>query len=639
MHGAAITGNVELARELLDLGADMEAGDILECSPLYMAASCGQREVIHLLAKRGASLNHTNKFGGTPLEMLQVLYEPDTVKGVQSVGLYSLTGCVAHLVFLYFFLFFFFATLARSPLDTSHLPPLYSTSLASSTLIQQLALADLDNQKQAAIHRSFFRSSICEVNLLGVIRGFLYESFKTMHWSPLPATTHTSALLPDREEIKSNLCSGDRSGQVYESVKSLRTLLSIQHEPPIPTIVEMGVLPLLVELMDIEINDGEEQIERHICFEASWALTNIVSSSSPFTQAAVAHGASGVSINLMKSPNVEVRDQSIWALGNIAGDGPVLRDFLLSHDNLVPNIDFLWNFALSPSGLRNLMWTLSNLARGKPRPAFDSVLRLLPFIKRIYECEPNDTDILIDLMWCLSYLTDQDDESTVDIILSETGLLPTVVKLLSHSMPTVANPALRTLGNIASCGDNLTDEIILMGTLPVLKDLTSSCVKTLRKEAFWTLSNISAGPLHQVKAFVNAGLGEVVLTAVADHSLPDDVWAEACWCLCNMAVQIEDVEVSSLLASPFSIQRILTRLPCQHNPKIDAIMCAAIFDILTHTTAEIRTELLSCVVYKGRHLRHTVAHNMFVGVLRSLPPNTPEVPKIQILVEMLTPDI
>ena len=36
-----------------------------------------------------------------------------------------------------------------------------------------------------------------------------------------------------------------------------------------------------------------------------------------------------VQVNLMLSPNENVREQAAWCLGNVAGDGPKLRDFSL----------------------------------------------------------------------------------------------------------------------------------------------------------------------------------------------------------------------------------------------------------------------------------------------------------------------
>lgn len=46
----------------------------------------------------------------------------------------------------------------------------------------------------------------------------------------------------------------------------------------------------------------------------------------------VNEGAVPKFIALLNSPNSTVAEQSVWALGNIAGDGPATRDIVLKHN-------------------------------------------------------------------------------------------------------------------------------------------------------------------------------------------------------------------------------------------------------------------------------------------------------------------
>ena len=41
-------------------------------------------------------------------------------------------------------------------------------------------------------------------------------------------------------------------------------------------------------------------------------------------------------IELLSSPEADVREQAVWALGNIAGDSPDLRDRVLAANALMP---------------------------------------------------------------------------------------------------------------------------------------------------------------------------------------------------------------------------------------------------------------------------------------------------------------
>lgn len=62
-----------------------------------------------------------------------------------------------------------------------------------------------------------------------------------------------------------------------------------------------------------------------------------------------------------------------------------------------------------------------------------------------------------------------------------------------HNSYSVQTPALRTVGNIVTGDDLQTQIIINVAALPCLLSLLSSPKKGIRKEACWTISNITAG--------------------------------------------------------------------------------------------------------------------------------------------------
>jgi importin subunit alpha-1 len=151
--------------------------------------------------------------------------------------------------------------------------------------------------------------------------------------------------------------------QQLRAVMKFRKLLSIEKNPPIRDVIQLGVVPVFVELLKREENPTLQ-------FEAAWALTNIASGTSEDTRTVIQHGAVPIFCQLLLSTNDDVREQAVWALGNIAGDSAECRDIVLASGALRPLMQQLTENSKTTM-LRNATWTLSNFCRGKPQPPFD----------------------------------------------------------------------------------------------------------------------------------------------------------------------------------------------------------------------------------------------------------------------------
>lgn len=69
-----------------------------------------------------------------------------------------------------------------------------------------------------------------------------------------------------------------------------------------------------------------------------------------------------------------------------------------------------------------------------------------------------------------------------------------------HTQASVLVPALRTVGNIVTGDDAQTQIVINCSALPYLLNLlTTSPKKSIKKEACWTISNITAGTKAQIQ--------------------------------------------------------------------------------------------------------------------------------------------
>jgi len=155
---------------------------------------------------------------------------------------------------------------------------------------------------------------------------------------------------------------------------------------------------------------------------------------------------------------------------------------------------------------RNIIWTISNLCRGKPQPKFRLISAAIPIIASLLIVD--DDEVLTDACWALSYLSDDHSDNNLYIqSVIDAGVISDLISLLNHHNLTVQNPALRAIGNIVTGTDIQTSVVVQNGALPVLKKLMLNDSKTsIRKEVIWTLSNITAGTHYHIQSIIDEGI-------------------------------------------------------------------------------------------------------------------------------------
>lgn len=324
------------------------------------------------------------------------------------------------------------------------------------------------------------------------------------------------------QSIVENAAHGEPSNRLA-AVQAARKLLSRDRNPPIDDLIQSGILPILVDCLKVDDNSALQ-------FEAAWALTNIASGSSQQTQAVVQAGAVAHFMRLLESKHQNVCEQAVWALGNIIGDGPVLRDYVIRHGVVAPLLTFI-DPNVPLTFLRNVTWVIVNLCRNKePPPPMETIQQLLPALGVLIH--HNDLDILVDSVWALSYLTDCGNDHIQAVI--SVGVIPKLISFLTHHEIRLQTAALRAVGNVVTGTDEQTQMVIDNNALANFPALLQHPKEKIRKEAVWFLSNITAGTEQQVQCVIDAGLLPLIIKALTEGEFQTQ--KEAAWAISNLTV-------------------------------------------------------------------------------------------------------
>uniref|UniRef100_A0A914LD06 Importin subunit alpha n=2 Tax=Meloidogyne incognita group TaxID=654580 RepID=A0A914LD06_MELIC len=369
------------------------------------------------------------------------------------------------------------------------------------------------------------------------------------------------------QEIVEQAQSPDPEVQML-AVTQARKLLSSDRNPPIDDLISSGILPILVNCLEstnstlqfeaawalTNIASGTSEQTRAVVqagavpqffeivgfskyecfstlqFEAAWALTNIASGTSEQTRAVVQAGAVPHFLKLLDSQNMNVCEQAVWALGNIIGDGPHFRDYCIELGIVQPLLKFVAP-EIPLNFLRNVTWVMVNLCRSKdPPPNRQIVQMLLPALAMLIHHQ--DTSILVDTVWALSYLTDGGNDQIQLVI--DSGVVQFLIPLLATPEVKVQTAALRAVGNIVTGTDEQTQLVLDCGALQLMQPLLSHTKDKINKEAVWFLSNITAGNESQVQAVIDAGLIPMIIHLLDKGDFQTQ--KEAAWAVSNVTI-------------------------------------------------------------------------------------------------------
>jgi ankyrin repeat protein len=86
LHRAAYNGHLDVCRLLLDWGAKVDPVDVLEETPLHDAARQGHLSVVQLLVERGADVSIKSKSGNTAMDLARINGKKDLAEWLYTIS-------------------------------------------------------------------------------------------------------------------------------------------------------------------------------------------------------------------------------------------------------------------------------------------------------------------------------------------------------------------------------------------------------------------------------------------------------------------------------------------------------------------------------------------------------------------------
>jgi len=333
----------------------------------------------------------------------------------------------------------------------------------------------------------------------------------------------------------------------------LRDLLTAGKDAPVNESVELG----LGEAVLLFCNPGmpDELVE-----EAAWCLCNMASGNEATTEAIVKLGAVASLLSLVQSSNPLVLEHSIWAIGNVIGDSVELRTVFLDKRIVLRFSELTENYNEEMLNVYPVIaWTCSNIMRRSPIPAYNYCHGICNILTRLATFEANPT-LSADLLWSISNFTDQEN-MMIQLVIDSAPLFNFVVSNLKSRDNGMVKAALRCAGNIVSGNMVHTQAMLDKGFLDYVVPMLANPDSTVRKEAFWSLSNIAASSFPQVELLMSHPVMERAPYGLIDQS--EAVVKEASYLFCNLCKLSNDQIILKLVYSYYILDHLAQGLTSQ----------------------------------------------------------------------------
>ena len=310
---------------------------------------------------------------------------------------------------------------------------------------------------------------------------------------------------------------------------------------PIQEVIDSGVLRKFADFL--QRDDGCELQHTTVSI-----LINISAGEREHVKAVVELGVIPHLVRLMDSSHSKIPKAAAWALGNIAWDGPGYRDLVLQAGAVQPLMKLL-DQTSDLKSLRRYTWVLTSFCQGDPKPDFNL---LRPSLQKLNELiHHSDREVLTDACWALSHLTDGyvEDTQVVFDVIGDAGVCR-LVELLARDDMLAQEPALHILTYIAASGnasgnDSQIQLLLDKGVLPCFLTLLSSTKVSIVEHVCWAIAIITKKTRHQMQAVIDSGIIPQLIPMLNHERLY--IRKEAAWGISNILSAGSEEQVKFLL--------------------------------------------------------------------------------------------
>lgn len=302
-----------------------------------------------------------------------------------------------------------------------------------------------------------------------------------------------------------NLFHSQNLDDKFKGLIGIRKLLSIEPSPPIQEMIDLKIVPELINLLENSPNEFK--------YEAIWSLTNIASGNPEQANTILIYGGISKIYNLLDSNIEEIKSQTIWLVANLIGDSPKSRDMLIEQKILDKILTILAS-TTEENYINTCTWAISNFFRVKPIPNYEISYKCFKTIARVIMIyETTNTEFIIDATFVFSILTKNYNNFIKEII--DIDLLPNIIKFLDIDNKSIIMTCLRIVGNIAAEDNaNYTQKLFDLNILDKLKyTLFNESSISIRKESAFILSNLAVGTQRQIEMIIEQNFLQILYKA------------------------------------------------------------------------------------------------------------------------------